>query len=289
MLAFQTQERAPHIEGFGDWDIILVTHRGTDRNAVALTSSGAIVELSDKGQPIVITARGHDCPGKPLIISIDDHKAVLLGEGGRRHVSRVIDQMLSGKRAVLAYFEKPCEESQRLELSLEGFTETLETARRLPDKQMRALEEQVLAVKAELARKEAEARLTESPSEALLLAAREGHVVHVIASLGEGADVNVRTESNGYTPLLWASARGHTEAVRLLLDAGADVNLQASDGQTALMRAADNGHADIVQLLLDAGADVNVETERGITALLLAEGKNRQAVVELLKKAGASQ
>lgn len=288
-IAVQTPSKAPQVKGVGEWDIILIVDPWTDARPVALASSGVIVKLSNQGKPEQITTYEHDCRAKPLILSVDRNKAILLGEQGRRHVERAIRQMLRGKQAVLAYYAQPCEELQYLEINLDGFAPTLEKAKHLSDEDLEALEAQVVAQKKETEREEAEKRLVANPSRELLLAARDGNVVHVIAALDAGADVNVKTETNGYTALIWAAARGHQETVRLLLEAGASVNLQTVDGQTALMRASDNGHLEAIQLLLDADADVHIETERGITALLLAELKNHTPVVELLKQAGAQR
>jgi hypothetical protein len=289
ILTLQALPQAPHIEGVGDWDIILMIDPATERQSLALTASGAVIKLSGKGKPQLITARDHDCRGKPLILSVDNGDAILLGESGRRYIDLAIAQILRGNKAVLAYFQEPCEETSTTEIKLQGFKETLDKANRLPKKDLEALEAQILAIRAEEQRKQAEARLTENPSEALMFAAREGDAATVSRALDAGADVNIRSETNGYTPLIWASSRGYSETVSLLLQANADPNLQATDGQSALMRASDNGHLEIVELLLDGGADVGIETERGITALLLAELKNHLEVAEVLKNAVAQK
>lgn len=289
VLMFQAQRQAPHIEGVGDWDIILLMDPATERKSLALTSSGAIIKLSSKGKPQVIMAKDHDCRGRALILSVDSGNAILLGEGGRRHTDFAVEQILRGKKAVLSYFQKPCETSSTTEFSLEGFLETLEKAKKLPRRDYKALESQVLAAREEELRRQAERRLAENPSEGLMFAARDGDVETVTKALDAGADVNIGAENNGYTPLIWAASRGHSETVRLLLEAGADPNLQATDGQSALMRASDNGRLEIVHLLLDGGADVNIETQRGITALVLAGLKQHSEVVEALKQAGAQQ
>lgn len=289
LLTLQGPQPTPHIEGFGDWDIVLILDPATDRKSLALTSSGTIVRLSEKGRPQLITVKEHDCRSKSLLLSVDSGKPIVLGESGRRHIDRAMDQFLRGNEAVLAYYQDPCEDISYAKVKLQGFRETLEKARKLPNKELKVLEAQVLAIRQEEQRKEAEARLAANPSEGLLFAAREGEVVYATQALDAGADVNIRSENNGYTPLIWAASRGHIATARLLIEAGAALDIQANDGQTALMRTSDNGHLELVQLLLDAGADVNIETDRGITALLLAELKHHSEVAELLQKAGAQQ
>ncbi len=287
LLTLPGQEPAPHIKGVGDWDIILILDPAAERTSLALISSGAIIRLSDKGRPQLITAQEHDCRAKSLLLSVDNGDAIVLGESGRRHIDRAMGQFLRGKEAVLGYYKEPCEEISYVEVNLQGFRETLEQTRNLPKKELKQLEAQVLAIRREEQRKEAEARLAENPSQALSFAAREGKADDVIRALDAGADVNVPSDNNGYTPLIWAASRGHMEAARLLVEAGAILDIQATDGQTALMRTSDNGHLELVRLLLDAGADVNIETESGITALELAELKVHSKVAEALKKAGA--
>ena len=289
LLTLQGQQPSPHIEGVGDWDIILILDLATGRKSLALTSSSAIIKLSEKGRPQLITVQEHDCRSKSLLLSVDSRKPIVLGESGRRHIDRAMDQILSGNEAVLAYYQDPCEEISYAKVNLQGFRETLEKARNLPKNELRVLEEQVLAIRQEELRKEAEARLAENPSQELLFAARDGNVVRVTQALEAGADVNVHSENNGYTPLIWAASRGYVEVARLLVEAGATLDIQATDGQTALMRTSDNGHLELVQLLLDAGANATIETERGITALVLAELMDHSEVAEVLKRAGAQK
>jgi hypothetical protein len=287
VLALSPLQNVPEVQGVGDWKIIMVREPRTDQTALALTKSETIVQLLGNGKPYMVTVRSHTCVGQALILRIDDRKAILLGEKGHRNVDLAARQMLSGTRAVLSYWPEPCKEPQTLELDLNGFAETLQKANHLPDEDRRSLEAQILAEREAARKAEAENRLKENPAIELLLAARQGNIVRVIASLDQGADVNTQSESNGYTPLIWASSRGHTETVRMLLEAGADVNVQANDGQTALMRAANYGHPEVVALLLDSDADVNAQTKNGITALRLATLKGHTQIIQLLKTAGA--
>jgi hypothetical protein len=276
-----------HVEGTGDWDIIMMYNPRAKTETIAVTSSGVVIQLNADGDPVVVAARDHNCRAKPLILRVDGGRPVLLGEGGRRSVPFAMRQMLAGKKAELAYFTEPCEAVQRAEVDLGGLAQTLHKARNLPESERRTLEAQIQAEIEAAEKAEAEKRMSENPSGELLRAARTGDVVHVIASLDSGADVNVATEGNGYTALIWAASRGYAETVRLLVEDGANIDLQSADGQTALMRAADNGHFDVVKFLVESGADVNVQTDQGITALRLATLKNYVRIVDLLTVSGA--
>jgi len=255
--------------------------------ALAVTKSDLIIQINEDRRPAMITVPGLNCPGKPLILRVDDNEAVLLGERGRRNVRAAIQQMLSGREATIAYYERPCESPRHLEVDLTGLDIALERAATLTADEIEDLA--ALSVTEEEAQEQAarQAEATRNPTGALLNAARDGDYVQVLALLQAGADVNARSRINGYTPLIWASSRGHTETVHVLLEEGAEVDARLGDGQTALMRASENGHVEIVEALLAAGADVNASTDNGITALRLAELRHHEEIVELLRKAGA--
>jgi hypothetical protein len=287
LAALALPSQTSHVDGTGEWDIIMMYNARTKAETIAVTSSGAIIQLNADGDPVVITARDHNCRAKPLILQVDGGRPVLLGEGGRRSVPYAMRLMLAGKQAVLAYYTEPCEAIQRAEIELAGLSQTLQKARKLPESERKSLEGQIQAEIEAAEKAEAEKRMSEDPSGELLSAARAGDVVHVIASLDSGADVNVATEGNGYTALIWAASRGYTETVLLLIEGGANLDLQAADGQTALMRSADNGHFDVVKILIESGADLNIQTDRGVTALRLATLKNHVRIIDLLTVSGA--
>ena len=83
---------------------------------------------------------------------------------------------------------------------------------------------------------------------------------------------------------------GNTEVVKLLLERGADVNVKSTtDGSTALMWATQKGNMDIVKLLLKNSADVNAENDDGTTAHHIAIRQGYTNIVQLLEKAGAEK
>ncbi len=98
------------------------------------------------------------------------------------------------------------------------------------------------------------------------MAALKGSEQIVERLIDHGADVNVRNEFLGDTPLEVAATLGHVEVVRRLLAAGADVTIGTECG-TPLHMAAYSGRADVAALLLDHGADPNAHTPDGTTPL----------------------
>lgn len=104
------------------------------------------------------------------------------------------------------------------------------------------------------------------------------------------ADVNMRSESENFTPLMIAANYGFYDMVDMLLTAGADVNAQSEGGSTALSLAISPKYeesAKIVKRLLDVGADVNLVSGVGNSPLMEAVYQGSMPVVDLLLKAGA--
>lgn len=165
--------------------------------------------------------------------------------------------------------------------------------------------------------------LTPDGDVALVRAARDGDVDTIELMLGQGIDVDERSELDGATALIAASRAHHADVVRVLLIAGADasirsrtgetaltmaaasngvdsvaalvesapdidINIKGRDGKTALMQASENGHPELVAALLAAEASVDAKSLRGSTALDFAAANRHLAVVQLLLRAGAN-
>jgi ankyrin repeat protein len=135
--------------------------------------------------------------------------------------------------------------------------------------------------------------------------------------IDKGADVNVNSKLDDYTPLHFASMDGRKKVVELLIEKGAKVNFINDLGSTPLHMAADKAVAEILlkngaevnakdrwgrtplhsvamwkpekefcELLLEKGADVNVRDKDSKTPLKIAIEKNNTQIVELLRKHG---
>lgn len=84
---------------------------------------------------------------------------------------------------------------------------------------------------------------------ALRVGARFGFPKLVRLELEMGADINLTSGPEEYTPLIWAAKSGHLDTVKLLLEYGADPHITSSSGVTPLMFASANGYLEIVKLL----------------------------------------
>lgn len=105
----------------------------------------------------------------------------------------------------------------------------------------------------------------------LHLASRHADLGILHALIGEGADIELRDQRNGWTPLLHAIHVRNAPAVAALVEAGSDVNRTGRSGITPLIMASGYGMADTVRLLLASGADPRVEMG-GRNALWAAAG-----------------
>lgn len=114
------------------------------------------------------------------------------------------------------------------------------------------------------------------------------HTDEVKMLLDKGANIEVKDQYLGRTPLMEAAYHGKADIVRLLLDRGADVKASNDGGWTALMLSSSAGSAEVVRLLLDKGANVNTKSINGTSPLGAAAYEGRLEVVRVLLDKGAN-
>ena len=116
------------------------------------------------------------------------------------------------------------------------------------------------------------------------LRAMNGNIEVVKQHLAAGADVNIKDDNWGATPLHFAARNGHKDVAELLVVKGAAMSIKDDDGRTPLHMVADIGHNGIAELLIAKGADVNAKDKRDYTPLDGA--KNKPETAGLLRKHG---
>jgi uncharacterized protein len=126
---------------------------------------------------------------------------------------------------------------------------------------------------------------------ALAVACFRGRPDIATVLLDKGANIEVKVDKEGKTPLMLALDLARTDpgraVVKLLLSRKADVNARNSTGSTALHQACFDGLPDMVRLLLDSKADIQAKDNRGLTPLLAAVIPGHVSVVRLLLDKGA--
>ena len=124
--------------------------------------------------------------------------------------------------------------------------------------------------------------------DSIQVAASVGNIQAVKQHLAAGADVNVKADKFGITPLHLAVDGGHRETVELLIVNGADVNAKDNKGRTPLHFAVIFGHKEITELLIVNGADMNAkDSDVGWTPFHYAAFNGHKEIVELLIAKGA--
>ena len=101
----------------------------------------------------------------------------------------------------------------------------------------------------------------EPSSELLQQSVTDGNVEAVKQHLADGADVNVKDEARGLTPLHFATQNGQKEIVELLIADGADVNAKMNNGMTPLdcsaLKPPSSNKTEIVDLLSKHGGEAS--------------------------------
>lgn len=107
----------------------------------------------------------------------------------------------------------------------------------------------------------------------------------------KGADVNHKSEKDGYTSLHFACMSGTPDVVKLLIDKGADVNAVDKKGTTPLMLCVKSNSIPKVEILLERWAYIHLLDKKKKTAKSYVKGllKKDKNMTELLERAESSR
>jgi ankyrin repeat protein len=82
-----------------------------------------------------------------------------------------------------------------------------------------------------------------------MLAASNNHAAIVELLLLNGAEINHKEKTQGWSALIWSAKRGHLDTVKLLLTYKADKAIRDYKGMSALDWAVKSKHEEVVSLL----------------------------------------
>ncbi len=105
----------------------------------------------------------------------------------------------------------------------------------------------------------------------------------IISDFFQGANINVKDERSGQTPLMAAVLRGKINIVKYLISVGADTTVGEAKGYTAPHGAAFQGRPDVMETLIEAGLDVNSYHEDGFVPLHRVCWGNEQRHADTLR------
>ncbi|CAI9271880.1 unnamed protein product [Lactuca saligna] len=111
-----------------------------------------------------------------------------------------------------------------------------------------------------------------------------GNIELMEALLSIGVEVD--SQSDAGTPLVWASGHGQQDALKLLLKHKANPNIETDDGITPLLSAVAACSLPCLELLIQGGAKVNI-TAGGATPLHIAADSGNSEIITCLLKSGA--
>ncbi|XP_057328463.1 putative ankyrin repeat protein RF_0381 [Microplitis mediator] len=123
---------------------------------------------------------------------------------------------------------------------------------------------------------------------ALHLAVHQKNIKLIKKLVDAGADINVTSLDNNFTPLHLAVDGNDIELVKFLINQGANVNVKVACSQrTPLEIAVSQSNDALIDLLLSNNADTNLSKNSNETALHLAVKLENLTLIKTLVEAGA--
>ncbi|GAB5371337.1 hypothetical protein AAMO2058_001571000 [Amorphochlora amoebiformis] len=122
-----------------------------------------------------------------------------------------------------------------------------------------------------------------SPLDAQLIeSAEEGDINGIKAAIESKANVNVRGEWRGATPMMRAARNGHQSGVELLIRRKASVHAKDEFGWSSMFWACHRGHLGVAQALFSQKCSVNIRDFSGETPLMNVCGSDGAQCFQLV-------
>jgi ankyrin repeat protein len=122
----------------------------------------------------------------------------------------------------------------------------------------------------------------------LMMASRLGRYYIVKYLVEQGADINLRSPDDGYSPLLDALSSQHEKIALYLMENGANVIVKGSDGNIPIMFAIEYGQVKAAEKLIELDCDITTTTMWGVNALHGACKNGHFKIVQLLIQKGVN-
>ena len=101
-------------------------------------------------------------------------------------------------------------------------------------------------------------------------------------------NINLESNGNGLTPLLFATKMNKIEIMKILLSNGANVNAKTKEGYYPLLFAIERSNLNSIKLLVQYDGNIEIKTNQGITPLFAAIARCNIDIVKYLLTIGAS-
>ena len=110
-----------------------------------------------------------------------------------------------------------------------------------------------------------------------------GDIDKVKVLIRERANLNIKEDILGNTPLMIAVLSNNLNIVNLLIDEKIKLDIKNSHGLTALMLAILNSRNEIAKIIINAGANLDIQDNFGNTALDIAQTLGNKEIMKYLK------
>ena len=126
-------------------------------------------------------------------------------------------------------------------------------------------------------------QIEKTASHNIIWAITIGSIDKVKDLIRQKANLNIKENILGNTPLIIAVLSNNFNIVNLLIDTKVNLDIKNNQGLTALMLAILHFRNEIAKSIINAGAKVDIQDNFGNTALDIAQTLGNQEIIKYLK------